>query len=502
MSQGGVLHIRPAELEFGGEFRPSVSESASNIFVQEIKAQTYDERRMSWNFRSPSQNLLCSPHMTATFRCKVRCPYRLSKSDQVGPLLGAYDSTAAGALYADSSLGTAPIALVDHGDEKAPDAIDGLRNGYKYRPMLAFSEGNAFMNACENVQISINGVSWSQLNQNLYNKSLDQCFVPPREQQKSWSTCGGKQNEQDSVPISGHVLGLPDSLGFPGLPSAAARFVTYGTNPAGGGDAARDTLQTIKFRTAHQNMVPLVLNNTNTLAIEKAGFRPTEGATMDSGLTARMGNFIDSIVAVRQARDAANNLIDLLEYDLEITAPIQGGVFNDLYAASGLSRQDPRLRQPLGIPHVNQCQVTLQFKDLIKRMFRRLGRGGVIAAANAATGAAASADDIDIQFDSSYQPRLRATYIRLASFRSFPEQVQLQTYRREIRRADGGDQKGYGDKVFQGGLFGKSLASTVNGLACGGDLASFPTSQYIKPIPAGSDNLNDTKEITWGIPRG
>ena len=41
----GMLHIRPSDLEFGGQFQAALSESASNIFVQEVKADTYDQYR-------------------------------------------------------------------------------------------------------------------------------------------------------------------------------------------------------------------------------------------------------------------------------------------------------------------------------------------------------------------------------------------------------------------------------------------------------------------------
>ena len=139
----GVLHIRPSDLEFGGQFQASLSESASNIFVQEVKAGTADESRMSWNFRSPSQNLLCSPHMTATFQVKLKCPYKLSKADQIGPLLGCYDANdPTAAVHAGN--GTGPFGLSNIGAEVHGAATSGLRQGYRYRPMLAFSEGNAF----------------------------------------------------------------------------------------------------------------------------------------------------------------------------------------------------------------------------------------------------------------------------------------------------------------------------------------------------------------------
>ncbi len=38
-----MLHIRPSDLEFGGQFQASISESESNIFVQEVETDTADQ---------------------------------------------------------------------------------------------------------------------------------------------------------------------------------------------------------------------------------------------------------------------------------------------------------------------------------------------------------------------------------------------------------------------------------------------------------------------------
>ena len=68
-----------------------------------------------------------------------------------------------------------------------------------------------------------------------------------------------------------------------------------------------------------------------------------EGMTCDSGLAQRMENFYDQIVASTQMTATEDNVV------LEIRFPLQGGCFNSLWGASGLSRSDPRLRMALGI---------------------------------------------------------------------------------------------------------------------------------------------------------
>ena len=177
-----MIKVRPAYLELAQpSFSPQVVSSPANIFVQETLAQSYDQHRISWNFRSPSANLLCSPLLYGVMRLKIKCPYALKKSQQIGPLLGVYDTNVAVGATTDSTVVGTP----------ANGAAPTTRGGYGYRPMLCFSSGNAVMNACESKSISINGGTWSILNENLYLRSLDECFVPRAAQQRQWSTCGG-----------------------------------------------------------------------------------------------------------------------------------------------------------------------------------------------------------------------------------------------------------------------------------------------------------------------
>ena len=454
-STGSVVKIRPAQLELAvPSFQPTVVSSASNIFQQEVLAQSYSQERISWNLRSPSSQLLCSPLLFGVMRIKLTCPYKLCKSQQIGPLLGYYDTEVD---YA-ASAPAAPAAALDM----------TARGGYGYRPMFCFSSGNGVMNACESKSISVNGGTWSALNENLYLRSLDECYVPRDAQQRAYSTCGGCKNANDSVPVSGHVLGLPDSMGISARTHAVGAITTSNSLLTVGHGAAADR------------------------ALD-AGFRPSEGATMDSGLTRRMHNFYDQIIDVQGDADTGRT------YTIEIKFPISGSVFNDLWGAQGLARSDPRLRMALGLPHVNQLQVVLQFKDLFKTLIRRLGRPNQVGPANILAGAVSNVvSDVQIEFDSSYPPRLRATYIRLPAFRSYPETSVLQICRREIRRAEGTRAKGdYGGKGFCDALFGGTGAAqaVVNGLRCAGDFFSLPSAQVVRPPRR--DAAGHTKIIKW-----
>ena len=277
---------------------------------------------------------------------KLKCPYKLNKASQIGPLLGVYDTgVVQNAAIAEATSVAAGVAA-------QADGALRVRGAYGYRPLFAFSSGNAVMNACESKSISINGATWSELNGNLYNRSLDRCYVPDDEAQKAWSTCGGKPNAADSVPISGHCLVIPDCLGFTGRDHGIAN---------GGADDEASFLM-------DQNGAGV--DNAITM-----GYRPTEGSSMDSGLCRRMHNFYDQIVGAKdRAAGAANADATQRHYTIEVTFPIQGSCFNDLWGAQGLARSDPRNRMALGLPHINSGQIVLQFKDLAKTLFRRHGR--------------------------------------------------------------------------------------------------------------------------------
>ena len=103
-----VIKIRPAEMELAQpSFQPSVQSCPSNVYIQEVQAQSYSADRMSWSFRSPSANLLCSPLVEGVFRVIVKTPYKLSKADGIGPLLGAFDNNAVAGARIHPAIGIA-----------------------------------------------------------------------------------------------------------------------------------------------------------------------------------------------------------------------------------------------------------------------------------------------------------------------------------------------------------------------------------------------------------
>ena len=146
-AQPRVTKIRAPWMEIARPgFQPTIYEAPVNIFKQRVNAQSFNENRISWSFRSPSTNLLCSPLLLAKFWLRIECPYKLSKHEQVGPLLGVYDPS--------KTDGDAPLSAVA---DQAAAKVASRQNGYGYRPLLSFSSGNSVMNCVESKTISING---------------------------------------------------------------------------------------------------------------------------------------------------------------------------------------------------------------------------------------------------------------------------------------------------------------------------------------------------------
>ena len=330
--------------------------------------------------------------------------------------MGVYDTVVDNAV---TFAGPTPI--------KVADQIES-RRGYGFRPLIGFGSGNCPMNSCESKQISINGAMWSSLSSNLYNRSLEKCYVPDAQMQRSCSTCGGTGNIGDSTPLSGHCLGIYDGL-------------TVGPVSHGDGGDLTNALAVAVFPGSGAGGIANIVT---------AGFKPLEGATIDSGLNCRLNNFIDQIIKVTDVGVASKT------YQIEVKFGLDGSVFNSQWGASGLSRADPRLRMALGLPSVNSGSVTLQFKDLLKTLIRRYGRPNSVGAANVrALGVGALAGDVTVEFDTSKKAQLRLTYIRLPSYSSYPDHAALTVYRREIRRPNGSRTEGsFGTKEFSGGLWG------------------------------------------------
>jgi len=132
-------------------------------------------------------------------------------------------------------------------------------------------------------------------------------------------------------------------------------------------------------------------------------------------------------------------------------------------------------------------------------LIRRLGRPNQVGAQNLLVGAVSqfNGSDVVIELDGK-APTLRALYIRLPAFRSYPQSAALSVYRREIRRPSGTRTEGsWGSMAFCNGLWGGTVDGTTKGLRCAGDYDSMPSKFTIRPSAPSNIGALHFVDVTW-----
>ena len=414
-----VVTVRPANLTIAPLFQSTVSEHPTNIFKMTVKSQAADDRRMSWVFRSPGNQLLLSPSATIQFQVIVTVPHQYCRALNIIPMDARQVLSQPGAnAYASAGAAGSQTAM---------------------GPAIALGEGNAVMGAVESLQYTVNGGSISHSNWHLFKRSLDSCYIPARVAQRCFSQAGGSCNRYDATGISSEL-----SAGLAGTGQDQAAYVN------GRGISA--------------------------------------GMTMDSGLQMRLRNFSDNIIqkSVAEYRPTHNTTgapagttaagVDLC---LRIQAPLDGGVFNQVWGESGLSRSSPYQKLALAIPNWNQGSVTILYKDLLKCVVRRLGRVFAPADGGIAAGQAVANYKFKVKYDASYRAQLHLTWLRLQAFRRWPEAISLMTYRTQtyITEAPTSNQGGF-------------VASSNNAIAAEAYTPDAPQLSLLQP--SGPDPLANT----------
>ena len=433
MAMQEMITIRPAELEVAPTFQGSVHECPVNVYRMKIQAQSADSRRFSFAWRSPGNNLICSPQGFIEFDLNCHVPYNFTEAEALSAICGHVDRSAdtaiangaaerSGNLPNTRSFGARNIGSVEanYGNTRLDKAqqIPGSRG---YRAGLAFGEGDAVGSCIESIQYTINGASISHQNWHLFKRSLDRCWVPSRVMQRVYAGAGGCWNAYDCTPLSGQSS-RPDYFPL--------------ANDAG------DDLEVPGEDVAQAFSAPTV-----------------EGFTADSGLARRMKNLYSAIIGKTKdgypgVKTGTTEDYNGSSFKLRIRFPLCGGLFNPCWGESGLSRSCPYQRLALAIPNYNQGSLTVLFKDLEKSIVRRLGRtlstnkvrgrGTLINNSEALTKTVAQKTvnnttntaeaevecvPFTIVYDSTKLPNLFLTYLRLQAFRRPPEVASFTTYR-------------------------------------------------------------------------
>jgi hypothetical protein len=241
------------------------------------------------------------------------------------------------------------------------------------------------MNAVESIQYSINGMSISHQNWHLFKRSLDRTNIPADTANRCFSRCGGAWNRFDEVPTSS-ALAQGTSLSADGAASHA----------------------------------------------DNAGCTQAAGMTADSGTSQRSRNFADCIVSAEGTGNDKNVYSDAYVYQVKVLAPLDGAVFNQVYGESGLSQSGVYPKLCLAIPNANSMSVTILWKDLEKQLVRRLGRTFLGGLTDGANGILGGHERTTVPFSVKFRGTesfLHCKYLKMQSFRSYPDAVSLACYR-------------------------------------------------------------------------
>ena len=259
--------------------------------------------------------------------------------------------------------------------DQSVEAAETRRIGYGSK--ICFGSGDAFGRAIENIQLVINGASLNQSQMNLYKQTLDRCWFSESVFQRRFSCCGGKQDQYDATAVGGVLV----------------------------------------------------------VAV-KAVAQQVQGLTGDSGISARIKNYIGCTSDVE-----AVGIAGTVGVTKRITVrwPVHGmGIFSPIGAQSSdvVATSCPYKRSAYALAHVNVASLDILFKDLKECLFRNLSRGRLHTPAG--DGVTRLTNGVRGGVYARLVPnkaQLQLEYMRLASYRGIPQSVNLQCFRVAVHKS-------------------------------------------------------------------
>ena len=357
-SESDIVNVvRPDEHRLSPGYRVGISESAVQIFRMKTEALHFDTGRASFVVKSPGLGVLMQSRVILDFSVDITAPFLMSYDQAVQAVVGCRDKK-------------------DPGDGTKED----LDCSMGVTPKLCFSGGDAFGKAISSMTVTVNGAAVSNHNQNLYMRSLADCWISPEAYQSRFSQCGGPPSSFSSVPVSGTAL-------------------AYDADYAAGS--------------------PIV-----------AGF------TGDSGVNTRIQNLWGCVESF------GDGAADGDKIRVRCQVPLWGcGLFNGFAPDDKISQSCPLSRSMNALAHFNNWTVELLFSDLIENIFRDLGAqeeagGGDIEHGNQPNG-------YTITLATDVKPALETIWLRLPSYRLIPERIvastfRITTHRESSKKVEGG----------------------------------------------------------------
>ena len=274
-----------------------------------------------------------------------------------------------------------------------------------YGSKICFGSGDAFGRAITNYQLVVNGASLNNARQNLYIQPLQRCWFGESVFARRFSCCGGAQDQYDATPCSGV--------------------------------------------TAHGDLG------------ERRSFA---GFTGDSGISRRIKGYLNCVTAAAEGAER-------VEKTITVRWPVNGcGIFSPIGAQASDTVADscPYKRSAYALAHMNVVSLDILFKDLKECLFRNLSRGRTVAPAGADRAGNGIPNGIQVGLvDNSAS--LHLEYMRLASWRGIPANVNLQCFRIAVHTASKED-AGQAVQAIHQDLTRSTVAKELkNALVCIGE---------------------------------
>ena len=343
-----VSVVRPDSYRLAPGYRVSISESATQVFRMRTEALHFDTGRASFVVKSPGLGVLCQSRVILDFMVDITCPLHMSYDQAVQAVIG-------------SQLRS---AVVVNGDAIV---VGGRMSAC---PKLVYSGGDAFSKSLSSATITVNGASCSNHNQNLFMRSLMDCWVSPEAYQARFAQCGGCPAKMDARPVSG---------------------------------------TSIAPRAAYAIASPIM-----------------SGFTGDSGVDIRAKN-LQGCIESFEAPDAVA-AGDKIRVRCQV--PIWAcGLFNPFSPTDKISDSCPLTRSMVSLCHMNNWSVELLFDDLLENIFRDLGTGDPTAAGGNNLASGNQAGGYTVSLVTTTKPSLETVWLRLPSYRLLPEKITASTFR-------------------------------------------------------------------------
>ena len=364
MEVAPVPVLRPSYLMDQEEFQGDLVEAPANIFYQKVNASRATERRLQFQWRSPSDNLLASPVMFLRCVLKITCPQLWTQVQAYINTHGVLAHRAAGAGVSASYTAAAAAGDIGAGDFQGTKV-----------PAIVFADADALSGAASSINFLFNGTSLGLNRTNRWFRDFTKCMISSDDSAKIYKSSGGRFDQKDQKGVAG---------------------VMYNN---------------------------ILQANGTTLAVNARATqrsRTFSGITQDTGISDRAKALFSLL------QGGSGDVVGVSnngERYLQVSWPVCVSPFNPWRSAT-VPASCPYRKGPLAIPHLSAGGLDLLLEDFEKSFIRRLGRtAGDSSTAAGTLGAGNSTADLGVELmkDGQYVPYLEIKYFRLSHTRALKE---------------------------------------------------------------------------------